>query len=100
MLKGLSNNTRHFSPGAGIYFHSRAISGFIMCLAGQIQVKYDNSKLKKQAFAGRMWPAGRKLPPPVLAHIWPPVPKRDETKHLNVAREHISVYLSIHFMVN
>jgi len=49
--------------GAGNYFHSRAISGFILCLAGQIQVKYDNSKLKKQAFAGRMWPAGRMLPP-------------------------------------
>jgi len=28
------------SAGAGNYFHSRAISGFIMCLAGQIQVKY------------------------------------------------------------
>jgi len=54
---------------AGNYFHSRAISGFIMCLAGQIQVKCDNSKLKTQAFAGRMWPAGRMLPHPGLASI-------------------------------
>ncbi len=43
-----------FNAGAGNYFHSRAISGFIMCLAGQIQVKYDHSKLKTQAFAGRI----------------------------------------------
>ncbi len=51
----------------GNYFHSRDISGLIMCVTGQIRVKYDNSKLKKQAFAGRMWPAGRMLPPPALA---------------------------------
>jgi len=35
-----------------MYFHSRAISGFIVCFAGQIQVKYDNSKLKKTGLRG------------------------------------------------
>ena len=32
----------------GIYFHSRAILGLYMCHAGQIEVKYNNSKLKNR----------------------------------------------------
>jgi len=46
-----------FRSGVGNYFHSQAISGLFMCLAGQIQVKYGNLKLKNQVFAGRMWPS-------------------------------------------
>ncbi len=36
------------TPGVGNYFHSRAILGLYMCLAGQIQVKYANSNLKNR----------------------------------------------------
>jgi len=32
-------------PGAGNYFRPRAVLGFYMCLAGQIQVTYTFSKL-------------------------------------------------------
>ncbi len=37
-----------FRPEMGNYFHSRAISGLYMCLSGQIQIKYVDSKLKNR----------------------------------------------------
>jgi len=54
------------TPGVGNYFRPRATLLLYQCLAGHISVKKAESKLKKLAFAGRMWPAGRMLPPPVL----------------------------------
>jgi hypothetical protein len=53
------------SSWVGNYFPSRATLRLYKCLAGQISVK--NAKAKKLPLAGRMWPAGRMLPPPGLA---------------------------------
>jgi len=47
--RGYSNNISR--AVVGNYFHSRAISGLFM-ITGQIQVKYDNSKLKKTGLRG------------------------------------------------
>jgi len=54
------------NAGVGNYFRPRATLLLHYCLAGHISVKKAKSKLKKLAFAGRMWPAGRMLPPPDL----------------------------------
>ncbi len=53
-----------YRAGVGNYFRPRATSLLQQCLTGHISVK--KAKLKKLAFAGRMWPAGRMLPPPAI----------------------------------
>ena len=55
-----------YKPGAGNYFRPRATLCIYLSLAGHIQVKKAMTMLRKLAFAGRMWPAGRMLPPPGL----------------------------------
>jgi len=52
--------------GVGNYYRPQATLLLYKCLAGHTLVKKALSKLKKLAFAGRMWPAGRMLPPPAL----------------------------------
>jgi len=39
-------NIHTSNTGVGNYFHTQAILSLYMCLSGQIQVKYGNSKLK------------------------------------------------------
>ena len=47
----------------GNYFRPRATLSLYLSLAGHISVKKAMRMLRKLAFAGRMWPAGRMLPP-------------------------------------
>ncbi len=66
--------------GVGNYFRPRATWLFYQCLAGHISVKKAKSKLKILALPGRMWPAGRMLPPPALGPKDPPVKNLCSTK--------------------
>jgi hypothetical protein len=50
---------------ATIFVHGPHCS-FISVSRATFQSKKSNSMLKKLAFSGRMWPAGRMLPPPDL----------------------------------
>ena len=54
------------TSGAGNYFRPQATLCLYLSFAGYISVKKSMTKLRKLAFASRMWPAGRMLPTPAL----------------------------------